>query len=164
MNGTPRLRSAYPSTPGSAQRTPALAQSQASSRVRSPLPNLPNVAAEASPCNPVIPVEALPAPTQRLFTLALYGALFVYRLYDWWTVVEGDTTSFSLFLKWFLIDFFFFFGVPLLRIPWLEWSQTTSGSAIAMHGIMNGMLMFRIPVSFVVLDASFLTNMEAAAN
>jgi nucleoporin POM152 len=35
----------------------------------------------------------------------------------------------------------------LLRIPWLEWSDTTSFIACFVHAIMNGMLMFRIPVS-----------------
>jgi nucleoporin POM152 len=62
--------------------------------------------------------------------------------------VEDDTNSFGLFLKWTFIDIMFMFGVPLLRIPWLEWSETTSLLVASGHAIANGMLMFRVPVSF----------------
>jgi nucleoporin POM152 len=91
-----------------------------------------------------------------MYTFAVYGFLLVWRIYDWWQLVEEDTTSIGLFLKWGLIDLMFLFGVPLLRIPWLEWSEATSLAACCVHAILNGMLMFRIPVSFSwIIDQRF---------
>lgn len=63
--------------------------------------------------------------------------------------MEEDTHSITMFVKWGCIDLAFLFGVPLLRIPWLEWSETTSFMAYFAHAVINGMLMFRIPVSWI---------------
>jgi nucleoporin POM152 len=82
-----------------------------------------------------------------MYTFAVYSLLLGWRIYDWWQLVEEDTTSIGLFLKWGVIDLMFLFGVPLLRIPWLEWSETTSLAACCVHVVLDGMLMFRIPVS-----------------
>jgi nucleoporin POM152 len=60
--------------------------------------------------------------------------------------VEAETTSLPLFGKWFLIDCAFLYGVPMLRIPWLEWSDSTAAVACLVHQVLNWMLMFRIPV------------------
>jgi nucleoporin POM152 len=157
MNGTPRLRSSYPSTPESGQRRQEPTQpNQDISRSKSPLPNLPDATpASISATTPVIPVNLIDAPSQRMYTFAVYGLLLVWRLYDWWKLVEDDTHSMGLFLKWGFIDLVFLFGVPLLRIPWLEWSETTTASACLLHVIINGMLMFRIPVSLVCLILCF---------
>jgi hypothetical protein len=153
MNGTPRMRSSYPSTPSSAQQSPDATQD--GFKVRSPLPNLPDSPAAApSSSSPVIPVHLVDAPSQRMYTFAVYGLLLVWRLYDWWQLVEEDTTSIGLFLKWGLIDLMFLFGIPLLRIPWLEWSETTSLGACCVHVILNGFLMFRIPVSYSITNES----------
>jgi nucleoporin POM152 len=148
MNGTPRLRSSYPATPGSPRPSPEPRTTPPDgSNVRSTLPNVPETPPAASLSNaPVIPVNLVDAPSQRMYALAIYGLLLVWRLYDWWTLVEEDTSSIMFFLKWSFIDMAFLFGVPLLRIPWLEWSETTSFTACALHALMNGMLMFRIPV------------------
>ncbi|KAL2072295.1 hypothetical protein VTL71DRAFT_11638 [Oculimacula yallundae] len=150
MNGTPRLRSAYPSTPKSAQRTPDPRDPpQDTSRVRSPLPNLPDATATSSvptSSTPVIPVNLIDAPTQRMSAFAIYGILFALRVYDWWTLVQEETTSLGYFMKWFIIDGIYLYGVPLLRIPWLEWSETTSSAAWILHAAMNAMLMFRVPL------------------
>ncbi|KAH8791491.1 hypothetical protein BGZ57DRAFT_784677 [Hyaloscypha finlandica] len=145
MNGTPRMRSSYPSTPRSAQQSPNTAQD--GSRVISPLPNLPDGSpAAASSSSPVIPVNLIDAPSQRMYTFAVYGLLLVWRIYDWWQLVEDGTTSIGLFLKWSALDSIFLFGVPYLRIPWLEWSETTSVVAGCLHAALNIMLMFRIPL------------------
>ena len=66
--------------------------------------------------------------------------------------MEDDTHSITLFIKWSCIDLIFLFGVPLLRIPWMEWSETTSFTTYFIHAVMNGMLMFRIPVSFSLYE------------
>jgi nucleoporin POM152 len=141
------MRSSYPSTPRSGQQSPNTAQD--GSRVISPLPNLPDGSpAAASSSSPVIPVNLIDAPSQRMYTFAVYGLLLVWRIYDWWQLVEDGTTSIGLFLKWSTLDSIFLFGVPYLRIPWLEWSETTSVVAGCLHAALNIMLMFRIPVSF----------------
>jgi nucleoporin POM152 len=148
MNGTPRLRSSYPSTPTSRKTSSEPQDSpQNVPKVRSSLPNVP----EASPATtlsnaPLIPVDIVDSPTQRLYTLGLYGGLLVWCLYDWWRLVEEDTHSIGLFIKWAGIFAIFMYGVPQLRIPWLEWSTPTSNLAFIIHAIFAGMLMFRIPV------------------
>lgn len=83
-----------------------------------------------------------------MVAFALYGVLFAFRVYDWWTLVQEETASLGYFLKWFVIDGIFLYGVPLMRIPWLEWSETTSSVAWMVHAAMNAMLMFRVPVRF----------------
>lgn len=52
----------------------------------------------------------------------------------------------ALFFKWTMIDTVYCFGIPLLRIPWLEWSETTSFVATLLHLVANGALMFRVPL------------------
>lgn len=153
MSETPRMRSSWPATPGSHKPSPD------SARVRSPLPDLPTAAPAATVTNtPLIPVNLIDAPSQRMYTLAIYGVLLVLRLYDWWKLVEDDANSFGLFAKWTFIDIIFLFGVPLLRIPWLEWSESTSLLACSLHTIVNGMLMFRIPVSSLNFDQCAISN------
>ena len=145
MNGTPRLRSSYPQTPGADHKhaTPPHVP-----RAGFSLPNLsPSSTQSAQASAPLIPVEFIDAPSQRMFATALYGLLLVLRLYDWWKLVEDETSSFVYFLKWTICDGIFLFGLPYLHIPWLEWSHATSTSFYMLHAVMNGILMFRIPVS-----------------
>lgn len=150
MSGTPRMRSSWPSTPGSNQRSP---EPRNDPRKRSPLPNLPETLPVPAPSlSPVIPVNLVDAPSQRMYTLAIYGLLLVWCLYDWWKLVEDDSTSLWYFLKWTCIHAMFLYGVPLLHIPWLEWSETTSHFALMGHAVLNGMLMFRVPVSCLCVD------------
>lgn len=148
------MRSAYPSTPKSTQRTPDSKDAfQDASRVRSSLPNLPDATTTASAptsSTPVIPVNLVDAPTQRMCVFAIYGILFSLRVYDWWTLVQEETASLGYFVKWFVLDGIFLYGMPLMRIPWLEWSETTSSMAWILHAGMNAMLMFRVPVSSAV--------------
>lgn len=95
---------------------------------------------------PLIPTDILDAPTQRLYVLAAYGILLAWRLYDFSRLVEDETESFWLFLKWVAIDSVFLYGLPGLRIPWLEWEFFTISVLFSIHALLNGMLMFRIPV------------------
>jgi nucleoporin POM152 len=134
------MRSSLPSTPGSGKRNPQ-------PRVTSPLRDIPTASSTATDSDaPVIPVELIDAPSQRMYAVGFYGLLLVWRLYDWWQLVEDESESFSLFLKWAVIDALFIYWVPKLRIPWLEWSQQTSHTAFVLHAVFDGMLMFRIGV------------------
>lgn len=158
MNETPRLRSGFPASPGTARRqnrphTPSSGHSVSSARNslnRSPrLPQAPEkTRAEAPVVEPVIPLTILDAPNQRLYAFGVYILLWAWKLYDWLQVIEDGETSWWLFLKWIFIDFAFLFGLPEMRIPWLELSQPVVTTAYAFHVVSNYMLMFNIPVSY----------------
>jgi len=92
-------------------------------------------------------LTVLDAPQQRLYTFGVYFLLWAWKLYDWLQVVEDGDSSWFLFLKWIFIDFAFLFGVPELRIPWLELSQPVVTTWFSLHLVLNYMLMFNIPVS-----------------
>ncbi|KAK6608962.1 hypothetical protein H4I96_02893 [Botrytis cinerea] len=156
MNGTPRMRSGFPPTPGSGQRNPT-------GRVTSPLRDLPTASPAAIESDaPLIPVELIDAPSQRMYVTGLYGLLLVWRLYDWWQLVEDESESFPLFMKWVMLDALFLYWVPKLRIPWLEWSQGTSHVAFGLHAIFDFVLMFRIGLPlqgwFLLLTKTFFDS------
>lgn len=158
---TPRLRSGFPATPGttsqrySDQQTPNSDTSPSSGRgpsARSPkLPLAPeNIQPQALGSQPVIPLTVLDAPQQRLYAFGVYVLLWAWKLYDWLQVVEDGDFSWFLFLKWIFIDFAFLFGVPELRIPWLELSQPVVTTVFSAHVVINYMLMFNIPVCHIL--------------
>ncbi|KAH8688889.1 putative nuclear envelope pore membrane protein [Talaromyces proteolyticus] len=145
MNGTPRLRSAFPQTP----------QTAGASRGRNASPFVPklkdaNMGGSQPALNnggdgPLIPVRVVDAPSQRLYVAALYVALGAWRIYDSWGAFnELDSTW--LFLKWGFIDGVFLFGIQALRIPWLEWTFPTFLTIFLLHLAANVFLMFRIPL------------------
>lgn len=159
MSATPRLRSGFPATPGTtaprrhsrlqeSPTTPSSVSSAGGSSTRSPrLPQAPeNVTASQAGSQPVIPLTILDGPQQRFYAFGIYVLLWAWKLYDWLQVVEDGDASWALFLKWILIDFAFLFGLPELRIPWLELSQFLVTGIFTSHLIVNYMLMFNIPV------------------
>jgi nucleoporin POM152 len=150
MNGTPRVRSSYPTTPGSGQRNqPSRTSPQDGLRTKSSLPNLPDAACPALSPNstPLIPVASVDAPSQRFYVLSFYVLLWIWCLYDWLQLIEEDTQSIGQFMKWTCIYAIFSYGVPQLRIPWLEWSTPVSNLTFVAHAIISFMLMLRVPVS-----------------
>lgn len=139
-SNTPRMRSGYPSTP----------QSTAPQHVNATGPKLPDITAllssRSEPDAPAVPLEWIDGPTQRLCVAGFFVSFLLWRLYDFYHLTLDDTESMWLFLKWIAIDGVCLFGLPGLRIPWLEWSQTTMLVLFSLHAIVNGILMFRIPV------------------
>ncbi|KAH8592232.1 hypothetical protein B0O99DRAFT_577063 [Bisporella sp. PMI_857] len=146
MNGTPRLRSSYPTTPGSVQRPAQQSSPPTSSKTRSPLPTVPAASLATSSSDSLIPDNLVSHPTQRLYATSAYAILLVWCLYDWWKLVEDDTTSMGLFLKWNCIFAIYTYGLPQLQIPWLEWTSAMSSVIFCCHAILTGMLMFRVPL------------------
>jgi nucleoporin POM152 len=147
---------AFPQTPVAASRRGA-ARAPASSSKRTStsngtgtgvnsLPVAPQQGASTSNSAPVIPLHILDAPTQRLYAFGFYAALLAWKFYDWAQLVEEDTESFWLFLKWIAIDCAFLFGLPELRIPWLELSQPFVVAAFFSHALFDWLLMFNIGV------------------
>ena len=148
MNGTPRLRSSYPSTPDTQKQRTSQGSNLGGGGLRRTLPTVPTTAPTSRQAGqPVIPLHIIDAPSQRLYATAFYLALLAYRLYDWSRLVEDEAESFWLFIKWVGIDGIFLYGLPELHIPWLEWSSTVTTTIFLAHAVINGMLMFRVPVS-----------------
>lgn len=147
--GTPRLRSAFPSTPQTNRRSTAnrFDGSDSFARRSAPIPTLQTLKPSPSqPSDPLIPEHILDAPTQRLFTASIFVLLWAYRIWDWVTLNDLEEQSLWLFMKWVAIDGVFLFGLPGLRIPWLEWSPSTMTLLFCIHAFVDGMLMFRIPI------------------
>jgi nucleoporin POM152 len=146
MNNTPRLRSAYPSTPvGNPKGTPNGVASVSSLQAT---PAGGNTCTDSDA--PLIPFSVLDAPTQRLYISAFYLVLTAWRLYDYSQLVASESDSLWLFMKWVAIDGAFLYGLPGLKIPWLEWSNSTTTVLFLLHAILTGILMFRIRVSLLV--------------
>lgn len=102
------------------------------------------VEATTPPSPPLIPLGILDAPTQRFYALAVYMGLFAWKCYDWVQLIEDHADSFWLFLKWTGIDFVFLFGLPELRIPWLELAQPAVIALFVAHVVLDYMLMFNL--------------------
>jgi nucleoporin POM152 len=156
MEGTPRLRSAFPNTPqrdvrdgrDSRGHIPAPrfgARSSPAQQKR--LPQIPTLTPRASAASrPLISETVIDAPSQRLYAVAFWVALWTWRLYDFSCLQDSEEQSLWLFLKWALIDGIFLFGLPGLQIPWLEWSPATMSLIFVAHAFVDGMLMFRVPI------------------
>ena len=69
---------------------------------------------------------------------------------------ESDEQSLWLFMKWVAIDGVFLFGLPSMRIPWMEWSSSTMLVLFMVHAFADAMLMFRIPIPVTVWFAAVL--------
>jgi hypothetical protein len=157
MSETPRLGSSYPSTPEHGQQSPASKNDGSSSR--KVLPTVPQSATSPSGTSaPLIPLTLIDAPSQRFYVFALYIALLAWRLYDWGKLVEDEADSFWLFIKWVATDGVFLYGLPEMRIPWLEWSNPVTTGIFLSHACLNGMLMFRIPVSPHIITKMFAND------
>lgn len=117
---------------------------------------------------PLIPIDWIDAPSQRFYAFALYLALMSWRAYDWNTLQDSEEQSLWLFMKWVLIDGTFLFGMPSMRIPWLEWQSQTTLLLFLIHAVVDGMLMFQVglPVgaAFAAVGRSFWGAYEMAVN
>ena len=166
-NSTPRLRSAFPSTPRTDSR-PYFANSGLPRNYPTPQSSKTSTASEASPPirqtvirggipgqDTLIPSDVADAATQRLYTGAIYVALFAWRLYDWYRVTD-DLDSTWLFLKWLGIDAIFLVCLPAFRIPWLEFSFTTTVTFWLLSAVMNAVLMYHIWIPLDVFIASIV--------
>jgi len=140
MNGTPRPRpGGFPATPQTG------GQQDARGVPRTPLPTAPTFGAKAQDQNaPFIPFDIIDPASQRLYVVTIYIALWAWRIYDFLNLVRDDTESLWQFMKWICIDGIFLFGLPALRIPWLEWSGSAMTLIYLAHAVLDGMLMFKI--------------------
>ncbi|KAF1956715.1 hypothetical protein CC80DRAFT_492231 [Byssothecium circinans] len=168
MNGTPRRGpGGFPATPQQNARSP-LGNSNGSSppsrpNVRS-LPELPK-AVPAPDSQPLIPTDILDPAQQRFYVTAFYIALLSWKMYDRYLLGIEEVESFWMFMKWSFIDACFIFGVPLLDIPWMQWSNGAAVLFFTGHTVVDWMLMYRIGIPFAAWAASlfgFLFDSEMA--
>lgn len=170
MNGaTPARRGpgGFPSTPQFSNRSPGARSPNASTpsrpNVRSPIQDVPRPPPPSS--GPVIPTDILDPAQQRFYLFAVYIALWAYRSYDFYTLAVEEDESLWLCLKWCFFDMLFMFGVPLLEIPWLEWSNGAAFLLFVLHAALDVMLMFRIGIpvqAWAVSLVGFLWDSELA--
>ncbi|KAL8944819.1 MAG: hypothetical protein Q9216_000241 [Gyalolechia sp. 2 TL-2023] len=147
MNGTPRLRSAYPPSPRHGQAKDG--QNGAATGVSSSWVPLPAQSkAEQDLQAPMVPFTLIDAPSQRLYIASIYLGLILWRIWDYTGLISDETDSFQLFMKWVVIDGVVLYGLPGLRIPWLQWSSTTMTMLFVLHAILDYVLMFRVPIPF----------------
>jgi nucleoporin POM152 len=149
-NGSPGARSPNASTPSRPN-------------LRSPIQDVPRAA--PPPSGPVIPSDILDPAQQRFYLFAVYIALWAYRSYDFYTLAVEEDESLWLCLKWCFFDMIFMFGVPLLEIPWLEWSNGAAFLLFVAHAALDVMLMFRIGIpvqAWAVSLVGFLWDSELA--
>ncbi|KAF4556171.1 Nucleoporin-like protein 2 [Elsinoe fawcettii] len=145
MSATPRLSSRFPETPQGRQRLNGTPRSN-ETKPRSSLPDVTALKRQSQADGPLVSIDTIDAPQQRLLAVSFYVALLAWRLYDFHYLIEEDTESLWMFMKWVTIDGVFLFGLPELRIPWLEWAQGTMVVIFLLHALLDGILMFRIPI------------------
>ncbi|KAF2871040.1 hypothetical protein BDV95DRAFT_544826 [Massariosphaeria phaeospora] len=157
MNGTPRRGpGGFPATPQT-HRSPAggagagtgagTGSTPSRPNVRAPpLAEVPRTPAAQPSAGPLIPSHILDPAQQRFYLFAFYVALWAWRSYDFYNLAIEEDQSLVLCLKWCFLDMCFIFGVPVLEIPWLEYSNATAFLLFLLHAVMDVMLMFRIGV------------------
>lgn len=137
----------YPQTPAHVRPqnpNPRLSQD---GKAKTTLPTAPETRTVPPPTSqPLIPLNVIDAPTQRFYACAIWVALLGWRFYDWIQVLEDNGGSLYFFVKWLIFDFFFWFSLPSLRIPWLELAPATVVMFWGAHAFWNWCLMFNIPV------------------
>ncbi|EMD00253.1 hypothetical protein BAUCODRAFT_84004 [Baudoinia panamericana UAMH 10762] len=166
---TPRLGSAWPATPQTDRRSGRLGESAGIQRVTERLPELPSLRptfSSSPPGEPLVPEHILDAPSQRLWAVAIWVLLWSWKAYDFTTLQDLEEQSLWLFMKWVALDGIFLFGLPTMRIPWLEWSSMTMILLFFAHAFADGMMMFRIPIpvaaGFAILGRSIFGASEIA--
>lgn len=125
---------------------------------------MPKAPQQAS-AGPLIPTDILNAASQRAYLFAFYLLLVGWKLYDFYVLAVEDDKSLVSCLKWCFLDMVFIFGVPLLEIPWLEWSNATAFMLFVLHAGLDVMLMFRIGVplqAWAFSMVAFLYDKELA--
>lgn len=127
-----------------------------------------NATPQDAESGPLIPTDWIDAPSQRFYAFAIYLALMSWRAYDWNTLQDSEEQNLWLFMKWLVIDGIFLFGLPSMRIPWLEWQSQTTLLMFLVHAAIDAMLMFQIGIpigaGFAAIGRSFWGAYEMAVN
>ncbi|KAL7272728.1 hypothetical protein RUND412_004444 [Rhizina undulata] len=106
------------------------------------------------PLDPVIPLDVVDAPTQRLYAVGIFILLQAYKFYDVARLYSADGDSISelwFCIKWLSLDGSFFWFLPLLKIPWLTFTPTFTLAAIGILSVTDIIfsLKYQIPITAV---------------
>ena len=177
---TPRLRSAFPETPApkvarnvnraGRENNPTTAvltpkKSQASSSTKT-IEEVLHSGSEST-IAPLIPYTIIDAPSQRLYVLAAFGLLQVYKISDLSRLYSEDDSISELWfiLKWLVLDGLFLKWLPTLRIPWLTFNSHIVVGQIVLMAVLNIVIGLKYQVRIwsiihIVLRTSFkITNL-----
>lgn len=154
-----------PKIPASFPRSPAIARARRA-------PPSPTPPARASPPHsattppglvqtrdvslpPLVSLDTLDAPTQRLYAVGFFVLLQAWKFYDIARLytTDGDSISELWFCsKWLVLDGCFFWFLPLLRIPWLTFTPNFTLRAIAIFSVVDIFLSlkYEIPITAIL--------------
>jgi len=104
---------------------------------------------------PLVSLDTLDAPTQRLYAVGFFVLLQAWKFYDIARLytTDGDSISELWFCsKWLVLDGCFFWFLPLLRIPWLTFTPNFTLRAIAIFSVMDIFLSlkYEIPITAIL--------------
>lgn len=63
--------------------------------------------------------------------------------------MADETESLWLFMKWLVLDLTYLYFLESAHIPWLEFGPATQMIFFSLHAVLNGLLMFRVPIRFL---------------
>lgn len=142
MTDTPRLRSAFPTSRKNANES-SLASPNPASNNSKPAVSTSSPAVSDDDA-PLIPFDILDGPSQRFSVAVAFASLAIWRLYDHHLAQNEAQEALWLFMKWIAIDSAFIFGLPKLRVPWLQWPSWFTYTLFLMLAALDAMLMFDI--------------------
>lgn len=95
----------------------------------------------------LIPQSRLDFPTQRLYAIAIFGALQAFKAFDTYKAYTAPYPEQynGAFLKWWLIDFGYLVALWIVQIPWLQFSALKTIALAFLMGILD-LLLFAIPL------------------
>ena len=95
---------------------------------------------------PLIPFDVLDGPSQRLSVAIAFASLILWRLYDHHVLEAEASEALWLFMKWIVIDSTFVFGLPTLRVPWLQWPPWVTYFLFLTLAGLDAILMFDLGI------------------
>lgn len=157
-----------PSTPGRAENNPLLKSESKADVKKTPKPlptrNGPGRRPQQA-LGPVIPVDIIDAPTQRLYAIIFFLGLQLWKMRDahaLYSGAEDDSISeLTFMLKWVAFDGMFLWLLPWLRIPWLTYAPVSTLLQIAGFAVADIAIGSRIGVGRHLLcgmDCGLLTG------
>jgi nucleoporin POM152 len=94
----------------------------------------------------LIPDRFIDFPSQRLWAVAIFGLLQAMKVVDlvhlYWTWQNGNYGT--LLLKWWSFDLLYLFALWIVKIPWLQFSNTKT-LVLALFVLITNPIIFALP-------------------
>lgn len=117
--------------------------------------------------NPLLPEEYLDIGTQRTLVTAAFVAIQAYKIFDLVarsrsTSIGGEHSDIFFVVKYFVIESAFLLLLPVLRIPWLTFTNATTMALILLLTFVNLFLsvssMLSVSAIFMAIWKSFFDS------